>query len=288
MNQTAPSDPRVPQPQLRKKAKGAKRRGQSRVLAVHQPMPPAPAKTLDEQIMRAAADPAVDVNKLRELTTLRRQMLMEEAEEQFNLAMRECQEEMRPIEANANNPQTHSKYATLTQVDSKLRPIYNKHGFALSFNTADSPIPEHTRVLCYVSRGIFTRTYQYDVAVDPKGPKGNDVMTKTHAGGSALSYGKRYLELMIFHIVIRSDKDADDDGNAAAGAHAINAMQKKELAALIRLAGANVEKFCELFQIEAVDDLSSTHFAVAKQQLNIKIKSQQEKKPAGDQKGGML
>jgi hypothetical protein len=47
---------------------------------------------------------------------------------------------------------------------------------------------------------------------DGKGARGNDVMTKTHATGSAVSYGMRYLLKMIFNV---SSGEADDDGNAA-------------------------------------------------------------------------
>ena len=67
------------------------------------------------------------------------------------------------------------------------------------------------RVLCYVSHSAgHTRTYQCDMPADGKGAKGNDVMTKTHAAGSAASYGMRYLLKMIFNIAIGED---DTDGN---------------------------------------------------------------------------
>jgi hypothetical protein len=49
--------------------------------------------------------------------------------------------------------------------------------------------------------------------VDGKGARGGDVMTKTHAMGSGISYGMRYLLRMIFNLAI----DQDDDGNAAGG-----------------------------------------------------------------------
>lgn len=297
MKTVQPTDPRVQQPTLTKATRNADKRqnptareahrgsSRSRALAVHQPAPLPPAKTVDEQILRAAADPAVDVAKMRELTTLRRQLRMEEAEEQFNIAMRECQEEMRPVEADAKNDHTKSKYATLGAVEKALRPIYTKHGFSLSFNTADSPLPDHIRVLCYVSRDLFTRTYQHDVAIDATGPKGGNVMNKTHARNSGLSYGKRTLELSIFHVTV--DQGVDDDGNKAAGLKEITPAQKNELAELIKRAGANVEGFCELFAIQAIDDLPASHFGIAKTQLNMKIKRQQQKQPAGE-KGGML
>lgn len=68
------------------------------------------------------------------------------------------------------------------------------------------------RVLCYVShRGGFTRTYRVDMPADGKGAKGGDVMTKTHASGAAISYGRRYLLNSIFNIAI-GDEDTDGNG----------------------------------------------------------------------------
>jgi hypothetical protein len=212
-----------------------------------------PAPTLDQQIVMAAADPHVDVGKMKALTELRTQMRAEDAKEAFNIALGEAQAEMRPIEADANNPSTRSKYATLYQVDSKLRPVYSKHGLSISFNTADCPLPEHTRVLAYVSRGLHIREYQIDIAVDTKGAKGNDVMTKTHASGSALSYGKRYLLLMIFNVTIADPgRRSDDDGNAAGGAATITQKQVKEVQAALKDAGADEEKFCAAFSIPSI------------------------------------
>lgn len=232
---------------------------------VHKPVPPT---TLDQQIILAAADPRVDVAKMKELTTLRRQLRMEEAEETFNIALQAAQQEMRPIEADANNPSTHSKYATLYAVDKALRPIYSKHGFSLSFNTADCPLPNHTRVLCLVSRGLYTRDYQYDVAIDAKGPKGNDVMNKTHAGGSALSYGKRYLMLMIFNVTIGDPgRRSDDDGNAAGGAPSITDAQTKELIKLLDEAGGDKVKFCAAFGVDGIALIAAKDFDEAKMRI---------------------
>jgi hypothetical protein len=70
-------------------------------------------------------------------------------------------------------------------------------------------------VTCHVShRGGWGADYRIDMPADGKGAKGGDVMTKTHAVGSATQYGMRYLLKMIFNVAIGED----DDGNAAAAA----------------------------------------------------------------------
>lgn len=238
---------------------------------------PAEPVSFDDQLLRIASNPAIPVPRLQEIARLRRELRLDDAQEAFNEAMVECQLEMRPIEADANNPDTKSNYATLYAVDKALRPVYSRYRFSLSFNTADCPIPDHLRILCYVSRGIFTRTYQHDVAIVTTGPRGGAVMTKTHAGGSALSYGKRYLELMIFNVTIGDPgRPADDDGNAAGGSVPISPAQLQELIALAEEAGADKIKFCELMKVPGIAAIPSHRFDEAKAQLYRKLRSAQK------------
>jgi hypothetical protein len=84
---------------------------------------------------------------------------------------------------------------------------------SLSFDTGKADEENYVRVLCTVALGRHERSYHIDMPADGKGAKGNDVMTKTHAVGSAVTYGRRYLLLMIFNVAIGEN---DDDGNALA------------------------------------------------------------------------
>jgi hypothetical protein len=163
-------------------------------------------------IDRAARDPSVDIVKMKELFAMRKEIVQEAAQAEFNRAMNACQAEMRPIAADANNPQTRSKYASYAQLDKALRPIYTRHGFSISYDETDCPKPDYVRVLGYVSHsGGYTRTYRTDMPADGKGAKGGDVMTKTHAAGAAKSYGKRYILKDVFNVAVGED---DTDGNA--------------------------------------------------------------------------
>lgn len=153
---------------------------------------------------------AIDV--IERLSALQERAMDRDAEMQFNEAMNAVQSELGRIAPDLNNPSTKSKYASFAALDKKLRPVYTKHGFSLSFDSGDSPLPETVRVLCYVShRAGHTRKYTGPpMPADGKGAKGGDVMTKTHATGAAMSYGARYLEKYIFNIAVGED---DTDGN---------------------------------------------------------------------------
>lgn len=160
---------------------------------------------------RLASDPTVDVDKLERLMQMYERATARVAEEHFNSALSQAQTKMRPIAADAENPQTRSKYASYAALDRALRPVYTEFGFGVSFDTGDSPLPEHVRVLAYVThRGGFARTYHVDMPADGKGARGGDVMTKTHATGAAMSYGMRYLQKMIWNVAVGED---DRDGN---------------------------------------------------------------------------
>ena len=171
--------------------------------------------SLLQVIERAASNPEVDIDKMERLMQMQERIVARDAEAAFNEAMSSCQKEMRAIAADAENPQTRSRYATYAALDKALRPIYTEHDFSISYNTADSVKEEHVRVLAYVSRGAHTRTYQVDMPADGKGAKGGDVMTKTHAAGAAMSYGQRYLLKGIFNVRI-GEEDVDGNGGGMA------------------------------------------------------------------------
>ena len=78
-------------------------------------------------------------------------------------------------------------------------------------------------------------------------------MNKTHAGGSALSYAKRYLLLMIFNVTIGDPgRASDDDGNSAGGNNTITDKQAAELIKLLDDAGGDKRKFCEAMGVDGI------------------------------------
>lgn len=161
-------------------------------------------------IAEAASNPAIDVDKMERLWAMHEKLKNRADEEAFNAAMSRAQSEMGRVSADAANQQTRSTYATYAALDKAIRPIYTKHGFSISFNEGEGAPEGHARILAYVSCGGHTRTYKLDMPNDGKGAKGGDVMTKTHATGSAHTYGRRYLLKDIFNIAIGEN---DDDGN---------------------------------------------------------------------------
>lgn len=238
-----------------------------------EPIPVARSETAAvlHMIERAARDPAVDVDKLRQLMELREKTEARQSEREFNSAMSIAQAEMVRVRADATNPQTRSRYASYPALDRALRPIYTAKGFSLSFNTEEGGPADHVRVVCYVEAHGHTRKYHIDMPSDGKGAKGGDVMTKTHATGSAVSYGMRYLLKMIFNIAVGED----DDGNAAGNMAPSGPITQEQFATLIALAdevGADKERFCKYMKCESFAAIPASQYKRATDALNAKRK----------------
>lgn len=252
----------------------------SKKMAVKAAKPKKEEQSLLAVIERAASNPEVDVAKMEKLLEMHTKIVAKQAEDAFNIAMTAAQTDIRRIAADAENPQTRSKYATYAKLDRVLRPIYTKHGFSLSFDT-DPNAPENiVPVKCYVSHVAgHTRTYHAAMPADGKGAKGGDVMTKTHATGSAMSYGMRYLLKMIFNVAIGAE---DDDGNAAAAGPKIDEQQVAEINRLIKETDSGSGHYKEDFlcylskhgkvTISTVEEIPAVMFNTAKAALEAKKK----------------
>lgn len=219
-------------------------------------------------IARAAKDPNVDVDKMERLFAMQERVLARDAEQRFNEAMATAQKEMPQIKRGGKNATTNSTYAELDAMSEAMLPVIAKHGFSLSFGTDISPLPNHYRVTCDVSHiGGHTRKYNADVPADLTGMKGTPNKTSTHAYGSTLSYGRRYLKMLIFDVAT-----TDDDGRAANSGEKITDSQLTTLETLIEEGGGDKIKFCRFYKIDRMGDLPVVKFAEAFDVLTQRLK----------------
>jgi hypothetical protein len=221
---------------------------------------PIPQATSANQLLavlsRMMSDPSVDIERIERGAALYERALARDAETAFNTAMARAQEEMRPIAANANNPQTRSKYAKYDALDNAVRPIYSRHGFSLSFYQGEGAPEGHIRVQCKLSCGGHTERPYLDMPADGKGAKGGDVMTKTHATGAGVTYGRRYLLGMIFNLVIGEDNDGNDAGSAPK----ITEEQVIEIIDLLEAHGKDRTKFRAWAKVEQIEDIRADYY----------------------------
>jgi len=222
----------------------------------HKEIAPATDSTaLVAVIERAARDPNIDIDKMERLLAMQERIFARTAEADFNAAMSACQAEMPVIKATFKNDQTNSYYAALEEVDRIARPIYTRHGFSLSFGTADCPIEGCYRQTCKVShRGGHSEMRQADLATDMVGLKGNPNKTAIQGFSSSMTYGQRIITRLVFNIVIGDD----NDGNGPT----LSKDQIATIEAKMREAGTNKEQFLEFWRVKNLEIMPAFNFPV--------------------------
>lgn len=260
----------------------------------HYQAPPAPVSETDaliSAITRASRDPKVDIDKMDWLLKTAQALKKEEARVSYNEAMARVQAALEPVRKDALNPQTSSKYATEAGLDAAIRPYYVAEGFSLSFDTEEMERENFIRVVCYVLRGGEQRRHTIPMPCDGLGPKGTPVMSRTHATGSAFSYGRRYLRGAVFNVLTQDMAAHDDDGNAAGRryeqrrstpAHDPRTGEVEEpaqasktdiavLRAIMKRADVEESLVCDTFGVDKLEDLTSEETKVAVKKCNKKL-----------------
>lgn len=222
----------------------------SMALAAASATPKSGADAFLASISTAAANPAVDAEKMGKLWALYKEMESLRDEREFNDAMRAVQAEIPAIFKN-KKADKHT-YANLELLLETITPIYTKHGFSLSYGNEDCPIENYYRVVCFVSHsGGHTRKYQADIPRDVSGSK-----NPTQGFGSTIAYGRRYLALMIFNVAT-----TDDDGMGANGAEdKLSGEQQAQINKLLSDAGLPIEPLLKWAKVSALGDIPAERF----------------------------
>ena len=181
-------------------------------LAIEKPPLLSPLDALLSDPARLAACPIETVERLYAVS---RDDRKEWARQAFHAAMAHVQGELEPVARDADNRQTKSKYARLESISKAITPVYTARGFALSFGTSDCPTEGLVRVTCEATHSAgHSVPYRLDLPMDDSGIQGAVNKTPMHALASTLTYGRRYLTLMVFNLTMAGE---DDDGNSGGG-----------------------------------------------------------------------
>jgi len=226
-----------------------------------------------KMIQQLAMNPDLPVDKLQQVMDMQERILDRQALQDFNAAMVRVQKAIPAIKKDMQNSQTNSTYANLDSINQVIKPLYTEEGFSLSFGTDGEVLPGTVRIICTVSHiGGHTKDFTYDAPIDDKGIKGTVNKTSTHARGSAVTYGKRYLTNMIFNLTLTNE---DDDGNGA-NQPTVELLSKKqvlELDTIIADNEINKAAFLKHYGYETLSDIPAGNFASAKGVLLQKAKS---------------
>lgn len=210
--------------------------------------------------MRAAADPSIDVAKIKAILDMVLEMRAREAEASFNKALAKLQPELPVIKKNgrieildktSKAVVQSTKFAKWEDIHAAIMPILNKNGFALSFRPG---VEDGTGKI--VTTGILRHKdgHREEAAItlphDSSGSK-----NAVQAVGSTLSYGQRYSAKLLLNFRTEGDDDDgassdrfdEDDPNLW-----ITAQQVTDLTVLMDAAGVDRDRFLNFLQVETL------------------------------------
>lgn len=227
---------------------------------VHHEEPGALAKetgSILDVIARAAADPAVNVEKLERLLAIQERLLADQRRTSYMASLARLQARMPQITKSGlitdREGAVRNRYAKIEDIDVAIRPLCAEEGFSFSFDSkpTDKGLIEYSCALSH--RDGHTETKTLALPLD-QGAGRNAVQSV----GSTTSYARRYLLGMHLHLVTR---DEDDDGNG--GSTPATPSQVAELKE--RLAGVNgsEERFLRWLGVATWEEITQAQYSRA-------------------------
>lgn len=227
--------------------------------------------TMAMQIINLSSDPNFDVAKLQALINLQNAEMARQAEVAFSQAFVKMQAEIPTIVEDKKGE--GSTYASLETIVDVTRPILNKHGFSVTFDTKthleNTPIQNDKGAYIFFGyvevTAILRHELGYHISTETCVPfdfSGSKKSNTAQAQGSATSYGKRYTYCSLLNIATRQQ---DDDGRKAIEQIKVTAHQAKHLQGEFDSLGAEAqaqmrEKFMQFFGSDDISQIPQCHY----------------------------
>lgn len=191
------------------------------------------AASVLSMIAQLATNPAVNIETMRALMEMRREMAGEDARRLFTEAMHAAQAEIPPVARNGRiklgkGEDKEIPFTTYEDVMAVLQPIMDRHGFSVTWDTAPRDGGGAEVIGTLTHRAGHSVTSRMFLPLD-SGPARN----ANQSMGSTITYGRRYVIENLFNVV---RKGVDKDGNvpiAADDPPGITEAQAMEIEALL-------------------------------------------------------
>lgn len=197
---------------------------------------------------RMASDPNVDVDKLERLMQMRERAIERQAKEQFDASMSQMQPDL-PTIGERGNAAGRYTYALWEDINTAIKPILMRHGFALTFRTDFTNGITVTGVLSH--RGGHREETSITLPADKSGNK-NDVQ----AVASSVSYGKRYTAGALLNLTSHGE---DDDAYRTVQ-EAVNDEQLAKLNEWMEVTESDPAAFCRAFKVDSLANLPARDY----------------------------
>ena len=228
--------------------------------------------TLLQVIAAAAADPRVDIDKMRALIEMERAIRKDQAEVEFNAAMARLQPKLpRVVKSRAilakDGKTARSKYAALEDIDAVTRPLLDEEGFSVSYTTEDSDKGTITiaTVRHRLGHSIESRAWMpFDKS---------EYRTDCQCQGSTMMYGRRYAFCNAFNIITIG---VDDDGQAAGWVSAEQLKNITDMVAACEMNPAALAAFLKFAEADTLKEIRARAYDRVMTALRAKEKQHRE------------
>lgn len=223
------------------------------------PAAASPAPMMD--LISNAVNGGADIEIVRELLTMKREVEADEARKAFDAAIAAIRKDDRfgPVAKNRVG-HNNRRYADFGAYAAMLDPIIADYGVSYSFESSQSG--GLVTVTCIVSHEAGHRTRNSLEAGDDKTGNKNAIQ----AVGSTLNYLQRYTLVQAFGLAATED----DDGHAAGTGELISDDQVMQLRDLAESVGADLAGFKKYLGVADLAELPAKRFDGAVAALNKK------------------
>ena len=227
----------------------------------------APASLL-QVIAAAVADPRCDVEKMRALFELQKDIQAEEHRIVFTSAMARLHAALPQITKYGKGK--NNKFAKLEDIDVIIRPILKEFGFSFSFDEQSHDDKTVTFVAKLTHEDGHFETKRLTVPMDSaaKNRDGNAIRPAIQDAGSTVSYARRYLIKMHLNLI---EADEDTDGEPVVF---LTEDQAKDLEALGSEVKANWREFLKWMGVAKTTEIPVRDLRKAIEGLETKRRTQ--------------
>ena len=219
-------------------------------------------------LIAMAIEKGMDPDRMTKLYDLHERHEKDKSLKAYQRAMNACQEEMPAILKDKQNLHTKSKYPDLGAIIHKIKPVYTKHGFSLSFHEGETPKAGFLRCICDVMHVDGHREMKWmDLPIDGTGAKGGaTAMNPLQGVGSTHTYGERYLTCKIFNLPV-AETDLDGNNGATISDESVQWADQA-----LNDCRADRGKFFKWAGVSSLEEITQAKWPVVRDMLSKKLK----------------
>lgn len=221
-----------------------------------------PMEMLDRAVTSGAS-----VETLTQLMVLQERWEANQARKAFDEAMATAKAKMpsivksRKVDFTTAKGRTNYQYEDLASIMNQIGPVLSANGLSVRYRTQADP-NQPISVTCIISHRMgHSEENTLMAGRDDSGNKNS-----IQAIGSTVTYLQRYTLKAALGLAAA----ADDDGAKADDAGAITEAEREIILTMVDETGSDIEKFCEVLQIESIASMPAAKFRRAINMLETK------------------